>query len=402
MAVKFKYAALSVDGNKVSGVMEADSAKEVEAALASDGLQATEVKAKRGLLSFELTTKKVPRKELMHFSRQLSVFVRAGIPIVDALTVIAEETPNKVFKQTLLAMASDLRMGSTFYGAALSHPEAFPAFYLSILRSAELTGALDTVLDQLADYIERDLEARRKITQALVYPIIVLVMSIIAVCVITIFVLPRFETFFNSLNAKLPLATRILINITHALTTWWFIFAAVGGLIVVAIALGATTKSGKEIRDELILKVPVLKDLVRNAVLERFCRILSSMNRAGVPLPDALAVTSEGTNNYVYKKGLVPAREAMMRGEGLARPLSATGLFPPAARQMLRVGEDTGTLDEQLETAAVYFDRELDYQLKRFTNLFEPAVIIVMGLVVGFVAIALVSALYGIFRQVHV
>jgi type IV pilus assembly protein PilC len=153
--------------------------------------------------------------------------------------------------------------------------------------------------------------------------------------------------------------------------------------------------------DRVRLKVPVLGDLVRHAILERFCRILSAMVVSGVPLPDALAVTTTATNNSVFRRGLGMAREGMMRGEGLAGPMAASNLFPATARQMFKVGESTGTLDAQLETAAVYFDRELDYKLSRFTSLFEPAVILFAGLIVGFVAVALITAMYGIYRQVH-
>jgi type IV pilus assembly protein PilC len=152
----------------------------------------------------------------------------------------------------------------------------------------------------------------------------------------------------------------------------------------------------------VILSLPVIGDLVTHAILERFCRVLSAMTRAGVPIPDALGVTTDGTNNVVWKEKLAGAREAMMRGEGLAHPIAETGLFPAAARQMFRVGEETGTLDIQLESAANYFERELDYKVTRFTNMFEPAVILFMGLAVGFVAIALVTAMYGIFNQVNI
>jgi type IV pilus assembly protein PilC len=173
-------------------------------------------------------------------------------------------------------------------------------------------------------------------------------------------------------------------------------------VLVLAAYAGGKTARGKALRDRILLKTPVLGDLIRHAILERFCRILSAMVISGVPLPEALMVTTAATNNSVFRKGLAVAREGMLRGEGLAGPMSASNLFPPAARQMFRVGETTGTLDKQLETAAVYFDRELDYKLSRFTSLFEPAVILIAGLIVGFVAIALVSAMYGIYRQVHV
>lgn len=359
-------------------------------------------KARKSILQFEITPKKVPRRELMHFSRQLAVFVTAGIPLLEALEAIGEEVGNKKFKEVLADVAERLRGGSTFGDAAAAHPEAFPDFYVGILRSAELTGSLDTVLVRLSEYIERDLEARRRIQSALTYPTVVFSLSIVVVIVLTGFVLPRFETFFKSLNAKLPLVTRVLLAIAHGITTYWYVIAGVVLLLVAGIVAMSKTERGRRWRDAVLLKTPVIGDLIQHAVLERFCRMLSSMVTSGVPLPEALLVTTETTANRVFRAGLTEAREDMLRGGGLATPLAKTGLFPSAARQMFRVGENTGTLDQQLETAAIYFDRELDYKLKRFTDLFEPAVIVFVGLIVGFVAIALVSAMYGIFRQVHV
>jgi type IV pilus assembly protein PilC len=227
-------------------------------------------------------------------------------------------------------------------------------------------------------------------------------MAVVAVVVITTFVLPRFATFFSSLNAKLPLPTRMLMGIANFAKNDWYLLVIIAVVLGIIITLLMVTERGRDIRDNLLLKIPAVGDLIRTAILERFCRILCSMVGAGVPLPEALQVTTDTTTNTVYRKSLIDAREGMMRGEGLAGPLAASGVFPSAARHMFLVGERTGTMDDQLETAATYFDRELDYKLKRFTALFEPAVILFVGLVVGFVAIALISAMYGIYRQVHI
>lgn len=356
----------------------------------------------QSLMQFEITAKKVKRKDLMHFSRQLAVFLEAGVPITDALQAIQEEAANKFFATVLADIREALSGGSTFTDALAQHEEAFPPYYLGIVRSAELTGQLDVVLMQLADYIERDIDARGKIVAALVYPSVVIVMAIAVVIILTTFVLPRFEKFFGSLHAKLPLPTRMLLSVTHFLTHWWWLLVLVAAVIVGAAIAAVRTERGKLGRDRLMLGLPGLGEVVRFAILERFCRILGAMTRAGVPLPEALSVASTSANNRVYRNGLDEARSAMLRGEGLAAPMAATGLFPAAARQMMRVGEETGTLDRQLETAAKYFDRELDYKLKKFTSLFEPVVLIFVGVVVGFVAIALVSAMYGIYNQVKV
>ena len=399
---KFKFRAITPEGSTVSGIENAVTASMARRALVERNLAPIDVIEKKSVLQFEITRERVPRRELMHFSRQLAVFMKAGIPVLEALEVLSEEVGNKVFQRILAEMSEALRAGETFASAADAHPEAFPPYYLGILRSAELTGNLDTVLDQLSDYIERDTEARRKITSALIYPAIVLVLSIAAIVVITAFVLPRFKTFFNSLHAKLPLPTRILISIANFFVTDWFVFAAIVVLIALAAILSTSTQRGREVRDVIVLRVPVLGDVIRTAILERFCRILCSMIGAGVPLPEALQVTGNATTNAVFRRGLSTARDGMLRGEGLATPLAQTELFPIAARRMFLVGESTGTLDDQLNSAAHYFDRELDYKLKHFTSLFEPAVILFVGVIVGFVAIALVSAMYGIYRQVHI
>ena len=356
---------------------------------------------KTSILQFEITKKKVPGKDLMHFSRQLAVFIKAGIPIIDALETIRSEVDHKYFRKVLDGIVADLRGGATFSQAAAAHDGAFPPYYLGILASAELTGRLDIVLRQLAEYIERDLEARNKIKSALTYPLVIMAMSVVVVVILVGFVLPRFQVFFDGLGAELPLPTRILLGFAGVVTDFWYVIAGVALLLVVGLLAGLRSAVGKRVRDRVLLKVPVLGDLLRHVVLERFCRILGAMMSAGVPLPDAMRTTANAMSNHVFKTGIEDAREAMMRGEGLTTPLAATGLFPGSARQMFRVGEDTGTLDAQLETAADYFERELDYKIKRFTGLFEPAILIVVGLVVGFVAIALVSAMYGIFNQVN-
>jgi type IV pilus assembly protein PilC len=396
---KFKYEALTQDGGTVTGVVKSDSLGGARMALLGQGIDAPEIEEKKGLLQLEITKERVKRVELMHFSRQLAAFLRSGIPILEGIEVLREGASNKTFRRILGEVGEALRSGDTFLGAISAHPDAFPEFYRGMVGAAELTGQLDSVLDRLAHYIERDQDARRKIRSALAYPLVILAMSIVTVCVLTIFVLPRFRTFFESLNAELPLATRMLLSITDFLSDYWFAFA--GGFVALVLAAVALrrSKAGRARLDAFLLKLPAIGDTLRFAIIERFCRVMSSMAQAGVPLPDAMTVAGDTTNNAVYRKALVQAREQMIRGEGIARPIAATELFPVAAVQMFRVGEDTGSLDQQLETAADFYEQELDYKIKKLTTLFEPAVIVLMGIIVGFVAIALVSAMYGIFNS---
>ncbi len=399
---KFRYNALDQTGKEISGVENATSSGAAHVALLNRNLQPLELREKKSILQYELTKKKVPRKEVMNFSRQLGVFIAAGIPIMEALEVIVDETSGKMLKKIIEQMIGDLRSGETFAAAAAAHPEAFPNFYVGILESAELTGNLDIVLNQLADYIDRDTKAKGKITSALIYPAVVAVMSVVTVIILGAFVLPRFVVFFKSLNAKLPLATRILMSFSGFLGQWWYVLIALIGLIMIGFTMMRGSQSGRRRIDGWILQLPVIGDLSRTAILERVCRILSSMLRAGVDLPRSLAITADSANNMVYQEALQSVRRDMMEGQGLAGPISRTGLFPGAAKQMFRVGEETGTLDAQLVVAAEYYNRELETKLERATALFEPAIIIVMGVIVGFVAVALISAMYGIYNQVKV
>jgi type IV pilus assembly protein PilC len=402
VTAKYRYKALDETGKAVTGVEVAVSSGAAHVALITKGYQPLEVNEQRSILKFEITKKKVPRKDVMNFSRQLAVFMKAGIPIMEALEVIVEETQAKLLRNILAEMVDSLRAGDTFAAAAAAHPEAFPNYYVGILESAELTGNLDIVLNQLADYIDRDVKARGKISAALIYPIVVACMSVVTVGVLAIFVLPRFVTFFKSFHAKLPLPTRMMMTFSSFISHWWYVILAVFVVLVVTFIVMRRSEKGRSWLDSMVLKMPVVGDLTQVAILERICRILSSLLRAGVDLPRSMAVTAESANNIIYRRALETIRVEMMEGQGLAGPIARTGLFPGAAQQMFRVGEETGTLDQQLEVAAEYYARELETKVDRATALFEPAIIIFMGVIVGFVAVALISAMYGIYSQVKV
>jgi type IV pilus assembly protein PilC len=393
---KFAYAAIDASGATVEGFQKADTLGDVRAALIAKNLYPVKIEEKRGSLQLELTQEKVKKKELMHFTRQLAVFVKAGIPITEALDIIGDETADVALRRTIVAMTEDLRNGGTLSDAAKKHPEAFPTYYMGILQSAELTGKLDETLENLAGYLERELETRSKVVGALSYPMVVMVLAVITVAVLAGYVLPQFKPLFEELDADLPLPTRMLLGIATLFSDMIYIpltfFVGVTALMYWLFK----TKSGKTPKDKLMLKIPVIKGIIEYSVLERFCRILGAMVKAGVPLPEGLKTTTDSVDNVVFQKALINAQEVMLEGGGFARPLADTGLFPGAAKQMFKVGEETGTLDEQLSVAAIYFDRELESRIKKFTTMFEPIMIVFVGVIVGFVAMALVSAMYGV------
>lgn len=398
---RFRYQATTEAGKKVSGTTTATSIKTAMSSLVEQGYDVATLRAKRNVLQFEITRKKLKQDVLMHFSRQLSAFVRAGIPLIESLDVIEEETEDKVLRDVLIGVRDSLVTGESFSDALRPYESLFPKFYVDMVRAAELTGSLDEVLAELAGYIKRDLETRNKIKSALVYPSIVLVMAIGTVIILSTFVLPKFKTFFSGFNATLPLPTRMLISFTTFVTSYWP-FIILGLVLLVVIPMAAVrTPRGRRWKDKLILRLPVIGQVVLFAIIERFCRLLATMMRSGVPLPEAMTVLGDSTKNVIFKNGLDNVHSAMMRGEGLAQPMAETKLFPGAVIQMVKVGENTGTLNEQLTVGSDFYGEELEFKIQRLTSLFEPAVILFMGCAVGFVAIAMISAMYGIYRQVQ-
>ena len=393
---KFAYSAIDPNGTEIDGVTKADTIGAARQILVEKELFPIKIYERRGVLDFELTAEKVKKKELMHFTRQLAVFVKAGIPITDALVVIGDETNDVALRRAITEMIEELRNGGLFSQAAAKFPNVFPKYYVGILSSAELTGRLDESLDSLSAYIEREMDTRSKVVGALSYPLVVMAMAMITVLILAGYVLPQFQPLFEELGADLPLATRIMLFFSRFFTDLWWITASIFAIFVSFVVFLFKHPTGHLLKDRLVLRIPVIKGIVEYAILERFCSILSTMLQAGVSMPSALQTTTDATANSVFQEQLDQARIQMLEGGGFSGPLIETELFPGAARQMFKVGEETGTLDQQLEVAALYFNRELESRIKRFTTMFEPAMIIFVGVIVGFVALALVSAMYGV------
>jgi type IV pilus assembly protein PilC len=398
---KFAYSAIDPSGVEIAGTTKADTVGSARAFLVEQNLFPIKIEESRGLLDFELSKEKVKKKNLMNFTRQLAVFVKAGIPITEALTTIADEASDVALRRALTQMVEDLRNGGLLSQAAAQHTGVFPNYYIGILQSAELTGRLDESLESLSHYLEREIDTRSKVVGALAYPGVVMIMSFFTVLVLAGYVLPQFKPLFEELGAELPLPTRMMLFFARFFGDLWFVTAGFFLVVIAWMSFLFTTQPGKNLKDRMLLKTPMIKGIVEYALLERFCRILGTMLRSGVAIPSAMATTTEATANIVYREQLEIARQQMLEGGGFTQPLIDTELFPGAARQMFRVGEETGTLDLQLSVASEYFDRELESRIKNFTTMFEPIMIVFVGVVVGFVAVALVSAMYGVLDGVN-
>ena len=401
---KFAYVAVTPDGQQVKGRTRATSRGDAEVALYGQDLRDLRVKEKKSILKYEISGPRIKRADVMHLSRQIAAFLRAGLPILEAVHTIGAESESSSVRRMMNDIEDGLRTGERFSDCLERYPKVFPGFYRGIVRSAELTGELDTVLAQLAIYIERDLEARRKIKSALIYPTAVAIMSIVTVGDPRGLRAPEVRGVLRGPRRRAAAADPDAAG-RHRLPRRLVVGAgrAAFGVVLAArvpdhpVPLAASTRGTRSSS-----RSPCSARRSATRLVERFCRVLSSMVGAGVNLTEALAVTTEALRNRVFIKRLGEVSDAMLEGEGISGPLARTRLFPGTATQMLRVGEETGSLDDQLRVTAEYYEVELDYKIKKLTSIFEPLVIIVMGGIVGFVAIALVSAMYGIFNQVDV
>lgn len=399
---RFTYVAKDAQGNEVKGKITAKARHAAYATLQAQGLTEISMAEARRILTAQISKKKADPEELVAFSRQLAVFVRAGVPLTAALVVMAREANDKVMRAVATDLVDLIRQGTPLSTAMRAHPEAFSTLYVAAVQSAELTGRLDETLGQMADFINREVKTRQRIKSAMMYPSVVGVMGVATIAVLSVYVLPKFVTFFKSFNAKLPLPTVLLMSGSAWLTANGIYLLIVVALLVTGVILARRTDRGRYIYDTIMLRLPVTGKIVESAVLERVTRITSAMLRAGIDLPTTMRIASDTARNAVFKNAMLAALDQVMGGSGLSEAISATGRFSGTAQQMFQVGESTGTLDYQLEVAADYYSNETDVMVEKATGMLEPLVLIVVGAIVGFVAIAMVSAMYGIFNQVKV
>lgn len=400
----YAYVAYDSAGRRNRDAAEADSVEEVKQLLWKRGLHIVDIRAPRRVVTrYDLLPSvfRVRRAEVILFTRQLATFVRVGMPILDGLAVLRDQAGSQPMKHALGEMIRDLGTGSSLSGAIGKFPTIFSRLYVDMVRSAEVSGNLDEVLRQLAQYMGREESALRKVRNALIYPAIVIGLALVVIAVLIGFVLPAFARLFADFRATMPLPTRILLAVGTFCRDH-------GGLLLVSIALMvalavvyARTKEGRAFSDRVLVKTPVLGGIIEYAVIERYLRTMSTLARAGVPVTQMLDTANTSLGNSVFTAGLARVRDQMLSGDGFAEPLARTGLFPRLVIQMVRVGEESGHLDANLEEAADHYAEEVDYRLKRMIAMMEPALVIVVGGMVGFIAISVIAPMYSLVHAVH-
>jgi type IV pilus assembly protein PilC len=396
---RYAYRALTSDGDTVRGLMEALRPADVHDALTARSLRVVAVKRRRTAMTLsELFpgSFKVGTQHIALFCRELATFVRVGVPVTPAIATIAEQSSNPRLRAACATMVGDLERGAALSEAVAAHPAVFPSLMVDMIRAAEVAGSLDKVLKQVAQHIEREAAARRKVRSAMAYPLVVAVMAVLIAIGLVTFVLPEFKTLFESFHSTVPRPVAIMLD------TSAFIRAHAIPLLLVLLALvligGRVMRSqgGRVAVDRMLLRLPLFGKMVEAAIVERFCRTLADMLVAGVPITQTFPVVIESTGNRVYKRALRTVAAQMAVGEGFSRPLRRTGLFPPVVTQMIKVGEETGTLDIHLTEAAELYSEELDMRIKRMTSIIEPALILCVAGIVGFLAISMIEAIYSL------
>ena len=395
----YAYLAYTEAGQRREGRIDAEGTSAAEQALWLEGLKIVELNPappRKTMADYFPSLYQISRADIILFTRQLATFVGAGVPMSRALGTIAQETASPLFKRVILAVLDDLERGQNLSEALVKHPKVFPTLYVDLVRVAELTGNLEATLTELAGYLRRDLNTVRRVQAALIYPAVILVVATGVVIILVFFALPAFTRIFAEFRVELPLSTRILIGIVDFTRRWGLVIGAVVVAAAGGIVLALRTARGAYVKDQLSIRLPILGPIVLSAVLNRFARTLAMVLKAGVPLGQTFEAVIASTGNRVFQRGLTTVKEQMTSGEGFAGPLIRTHLFPPMLTQMVRVGEETGTLDTYLEQAAEFYEEELEYRIRAMTSLIEPVMTVAVGIMVGFIAVSLISAMYGL------
>jgi type IV pilus assembly protein PilC len=401
---KFVFRAYSPRGTLEEKVVSGDTAALINRDLVERGYRVVALRpAKSGwrwLYRQMPTFFRVKTSDLVLFSRQLATFLRVGVPITDAIKLLRDGTKSGAFKAALDDINDDLDQGEAFSEAVAHHPTVFNQLYVDMIRAAEYSGSLDKVLVQIATYLQRQDSAVKKLRSAMIYPAVILTLAAGVCTVLVVVVLPNFVVLFKEFHANLPLPTRILISLGAFSQAYRFEIVAAMAVVFLAGFFFFQSRSGKIFWDHALLRLPVLGSIVQYAIIERFMRTLATMLGAGIPISQTFDVAIASAGNVRYKRGLDSVRKRMVTGDGFSAPLEATGLFAPMMIRMVRVGEETGTLDNSLEQIADFLSEEMDYKVRNMIALMEPALIIAVGAAVGFVAISVIMPMYGLLQTV--
>ena len=400
----FAYSGRTRAGQTVTGERIADTMDAAIAALRREQIQVTridptKVAAPKAEKVKKPTGKAAPSKNLAIFTRQFSVMIDAGLPLVQCLDILGKQEPHKGFAEAILAVRADVESGAALADAMKKHPKSFDALYANMIAAGEAGGILDTILKRLAVYIEKSVKLKGQVKSAMIYPIAVICIATIVVAAILWKVIPTFAQLFAGLGAELPLPTRVVIAMSNGLLSYGpFILVGLGG-IGYALKQYYATPAGRYTIDGMTLKAPILGMILRKIAVARFCRTLSTLLSSGVPILDGLDITARTAGNAIIEEAIQKTRASIERGETVSAPLRETNVFPSMVVQMINVGETTGALDAMLAKIADFYEEEVDTAVAGLLTLMEPLMIAVLGGVVGGIVIAMYMPIFDLISK---
>ncbi|KQC12590.1 MAG: pilus assembly protein PilC [Desulfuromonas sp. SDB] len=391
MAVFF-YKGTRYDGKDESGELTAANIQEARAQLRARRITPITIKRKDTLLNrmkeIQIGTG-VNARSMAAFTRQFATMINAGLPLMRCMEILTEQETNPGFKKALKQLSSDVEGGTTLAEAMRKQSRFFSNLYINMVEAGEKGGALDTILNRLATYLEKTAALVAKIRGAMIYPTIITIVMIIAVAVILMFVLPTFSSMYAGLGADLPLPTQILMGISNLLRHHFFLIIGVIVALIIVYKLVTRTDKGKFIRDKVSLYIPVFGNLAKKSAVARFSRTLATLLSSGVAILDSLEITARTSGNAVVEAAVFEARTSISEGEDISGPLSREKVFPPMVIQMVRIGEQSGQLDMMLQKVADFYDQEVDQAVENLTAALEPIIMVVLGVVVGGIMVAM-------------
>lgn len=339
---------------------------------------------------------KVPPKELAIFTRQFSVMIDAGLPLVQCLEILGAQQQHKGFQRIIESVRDDVEKGSTLQTALSKHPKAFNDLFVNMVGAGESGGILDVILQRLSGYIEKSVKLTGKVKSAMTYPIAVISIAIIVVVVIMVKVIPVFSAMYSGLGSKLPYPTIVCIAISDALINYWWLILAAIALVVVGLRQYYKTTAGHLQIDTMLLHLPILGEVLRKVAVARFCRTLGTLISSGVPILEGMDITAKTAGNLVIQNAILKSKDAVEQGRNISTPLAETKVFPPMVVQMVGVGEATGALDAMLAKVADFYEDEVDNAVASLTSLMEPIMIAILGGIVGFIVVAMYMPIFGL------
>ncbi|HNX20137.1 MAG TPA: type II secretion system F family protein [Acidobacteriota bacterium] len=387
-------------GEMREGTMQASSRAEAIAALRRQGVTQATVAERGKELALPKLRGSVGSKDIAVFTRQFSVMIDAGLPLVQCLEILAGQQSNKVFAAVLTDVRQDVESGSTLADAMRKHPKVFDDLYANMVAAGEAGGILDTILQRLSTYIEKAVKLKAAVRGALVYPVSVIVIACVVVWVILTFVIPVFADLFAGLGAQLPLPTQIVVNLSNFLRSWWWLVLGVIVAAVVLVRQYYQTPQGRRTLDAFMLKFPVIGTLLRKIAVARFCRTLGTLTSSGVPILDGLDITARTAGNAVVQEAIQNVRKEVEQGKTISEPLAKSGVFPSMVVQMVQVGEQTGAMDTMLSKIADFYEDEVDEATQNLLSLLEPLIILFLGVVIGGIVIAMYMPMFSLISKI--